>query len=105
MAYLGPGTVREFRMFSGASASDVMNGALKSAFIAVVAAGAILALTEPGGIAAAQGPAAKSDRISAVRPAAEAGASFVADTANRVTTIEKGAASPFSPESPFAGGR
>ena len=105
MAYLGHGTVRETRTFGGAWSSDVLHVALKSALVAVVAGGAILAFTETGSITATLAPASKNDRLAAPLASSDVGGSFVTDPANRVTTIEKGASSPLNPQSPFAGGR
>ena len=102
MAYVVHSPVREFRGFRGAVAS-VQNGPifLKSALVALAAAAAILALSEVGGTASVSMASAKSDRLAAPAAATVSGDGFQVDAQARTTTVERGAATPLSPDSPF----
>lgn len=107
MAYVGHSPVREFRTSRAFSASAGLTSAFaKSALVAMAAAAAILALSEVGGTAAGGMAMAKGDRIAAPHAlVAEAGGGFSVDAAARTTTVERGAATPLSPESPFRADR
>lgn len=110
MAYVGHSPVREFRDLRSAIVS-VASPALvvKSALVAVAAAVAILALSDGGAVstAAPQAVAAKkADRLAAPQVAASQVAGglggYTHDAAARTTTVERGAVTPLSPDSPAA---
>ena len=104
MAYLSHSPVREFQ-FGAAIASRIAPGLIvKSALVAVAAAGAILALTEFSSAPEAAVASAKGDRlvapISAGVAATDVG--FVNDPATRTTSVAKGAETPLSAGAPMA---
>lgn len=106
MAYVGHSPVREFRDFRSASVTAAYATTfMKSAMLAIAAAATILALSEVGGSAGESVAAAKGDRVAAPVASATAPASFVVDAQSRTTTVERGAAMPLSPDSPFLGSR
>lgn len=107
MAYVGHSPLREFnprRVF--ADHAGQTSAFVKSALVALAAAAAILALSDAGGIATESSAMAKGDRIASPRAiVADAGAGFTVDAAARTTTVERGAAAPLSPDSPFRADR
>lgn len=106
MAYVGHSPVREFRDFRGGSfAASYGTTFVKSALIAMAAAAAILALSEIGGSAGESVAAAKGDRIAAPVAASATPGGFTVDAQAHTTTVERGAATPLSPDSPFRGSR
>lgn len=78
---------------------------IRCSFVAIAAAAAILALSE-GVHAPAASVSGKSDRLAVSASAAtpQSGARAVTDAQARVTTVERGAVVPLSPQSPFAAG-
>lgn len=107
MAYVGHSPVREFRNFHGVATLGGHRSAFaKSAVIAIAAAAAIMALSDIGGGATETFAMAKADRVappSAV--AAVIGDGFSVDAVSRTTTVERGATTPLSTDSPFRAGR
>lgn len=97
MAYISHSPIRDLRI-PGVSASILV----RSALVAALAAGAVLALSSGAASPpAALAPLAKADRLAAPVAAASVGAGVSVDVANRTTTIERGAAMPLSADSPF----
>lgn len=100
MAYISHSPIRDFHI-PGVSGAVL----LRSALVAVAAAGVMLALSETrlSAPAPAAPVAAKADRLATAAPVAAktGGAGYVVDTANATTTVEKGAAVPLSPQSPL----
>lgn len=106
MAYVGHSPVREFRGFGGAAVASLNSAVfVKSALLAIGAAAAILALSEVGGSAGETVAAAKADRLAAPIAASSVAGGFSVDAQARTTTVERGAVTPLSPDSPFAGKR
>lgn len=98
MAYVSHSPIRDFRI-SAVSPSLMIRSAAVAAAVAV----AVLALSEANvATAPSQVAAAKSDRLAAPIAVSAAGAGYSVDAANQVTTVERGAATPLSPDSPFA---
>lgn len=99
MAYISHSPIRDIRI-PGVSAALVA----RSALVAALAAGVVLALsagTQAPAPAAATVAATKSDRLVAPVAATSASSGYEIDQANRTTTVERGAATPLSADSPF----
>ena len=97
MAYISHSPIRDLNI-------PGVNGAVlaRSALVAVAAVGVMLALSEAKlSTPAAPPPAAKADRVAAPVVAAAVSATYVVDTANATTTVERGATVPLSANSPM----
>lgn len=106
MAYVGHSPFRDFHDLRGALPYwGSFSLVVRSALVALAVGAAIVALcgSETSTQAAPDGVALmKADRLAPPRPAANVGtAGYVVDAANRTTTVERGAATPLSPESPL----
>lgn len=107
MAYVGHSSIREYRTLVGSAAFGAnLSLVAKSAVVAAAVAVAVIALADGGGAASEGGSMAKGDRVTApLSASAVAGAGFTVDAAAQTTVVERGAATPLSPDSPFSANR